>query len=292
MRPTMKNNMKTSKIILAISCTLFMAFSSSKIEAQEKQNARISVQYNKIGNQNLLKISAKYKEDKKFVPASDLNLKVYKTVSDDSTTLLGTLKLAKDGNGIFDVSNEITKGLDTISFSVVHEASDKFEEASNEVGIKLANLSAVLNLDDETTPTIMATLTDVNNVPLEGVELKVKLQRSFAPLAIGEDSYFTDESGTINVPITVKMPGLDGKLIYEVIIDENETYGSIKTIIESNLGTKIKDLSTFDQRTMWGPPRKAPLVALIVPNLLIFGIWLTLFFLIFNLYRISKQKKS
>ncbi|PJA05698.1 MAG: hypothetical protein COX71_05450 [Flavobacteriales bacterium CG_4_10_14_0_2_um_filter_35_18] len=269
-----------------------MAFSSSKIEAQEKQNARISVQYNKIGNQNLLKISAKYKEDKKFVPASDLNLKVYKTVSDDSTTLLGTLKLAKDGNGIFDVSNEITKGLDTISFSVVHEASDKFEEASNEVGIKLANLSAVLNLDDETTPTIMATLTDVNNVPLEGVELKVKLQRSFAPLAIGEDSYFTDESGTINVPITVKMPGLDGKLIYEVIIDENETYGSIKTIIESNLGTKIKDLSTFDQRTMWGPPRKAPLVALIVPNLLIFGIWLTLFFLIFNLYRISKQKKS
>lgn len=269
-----------------------MTFSSTKIKAQEKQNAKIAVQYQKIGEQNLLKISAKYKENKKFVPASDLDLKIYKIVSADSTNLLGTLKLAKDGNGVFDVSNTISKSLDAISFNVVHEASDKFEEASSEVDVKLANLSAVLNLDDETTPTIIATLTDVNNVPLEGVELKVKLQRSFAPLTIGEDSYFTDENGTINVPITEKMPGLDGKLIYEVVIDENETYGTIKTIIESNLGTKIKDLSTFDQRTMWGPPRKAPLVALIVPNLLIFGIWLTLFFLIFNLYRISKQKKS
>ncbi len=288
----MKNSTIISKFFLAILCAWSLTFPNSKVSAQEKQNALISVQFNKVNAQNFLKISAKYKDGKKFVPASDLEVKIYKIVSEDSTALLGNLKLAKDGNGLFDVSNAISKNQDDISFNVIHEASDKFEEAATEVRLKFANLTAELNLDDKTAPVIIATLKDINNMPLADVELKVRLQRTFAPLTIGDDTYFTDENGTINVPITVKMPGLDGKLNYEVVLDENETYGTIKTIIESNIGTKITDLSTFDQRTMWGTPLKAPLVALIVPNLLIFGIWLTLFFLIFNLYRISKQKKS
>jgi len=88
------------------------------------------------------------------------------------------------------------------------------------------------------------------------------------------------------------MPGTDGKLNYEVILDDNDDYGTIKTIVKTNIGSVVKDLSTFDQRTMWSPPTKAPLFDLIVPNLIILFVWGFLFILMFNLYRISKYKNA
>jgi len=139
---------------------------------------------------------------------------------------------------------------------------------------------------------IEATLTNAKNEPVKDAELKVQLQRLFAPLAVGKEIYFTDENGIINVPITEKMPGVNGKLNYEVVLDDSDAFGTIKSILPTNIGKPIKDLSTFDQRTMWSPPSKAPWFNIIIPNLLILGIWGYLVVLVVNLYRISKHKNS
>jgi len=285
----MKNNITNSKLIIVIVCTIFMSFFSVTTNAQKKLKARVKVSFIKVGDVNTLNISGKYKEHRKYKAAKGLELNVYQTFENDSIDLLGKVTLNKAGKAKINVNKAFKNTLESYSFKVSHKGSKKFKKASKSISVKVANLTAELKGDSKN-PVISATFTDAQNKPLEGVELKVNLQRLFSPLAIGERPYFTDKDGTINGPITVKMPGIDGKLNYEVVLDDSDDYGTIKSVVNTDIGSVIKDLSTFDQRTMWSPPQKAPWADLIIPNLLIFGIWLTLFYLIFNLYKISKQK--
>jgi hypothetical protein len=285
----MKNNITNSRLIIVIVCTVFMSFLSITVNAQKKQKARVKVSFIKVGNVKALNISGKYKEHRKYKPAKGLELNVYQTFENDSIDLLGSVTLNKSGKGKINVDKAFTNKLENYSFKVSHIGSKKFKKVSKSLSVKVANLKAELKGSDKK-PIITATFTDAENNPIEGVELNVNLQRLFSPLSIGKGPYFTDKDGTINVPITVKMPGIDGKLNYEVVLDDSDDYGTIKTVVNTKIGSVIKDLSTFDQRTMWSPPQKAPWADIIIPNMLIFGIWIILFYLIFNLYRISKQK--
>ncbi len=266
-----------------------MSFFSITANAQKKLKARVKVSFVKVGDVNTLNISGKYKEHRKYKPAKGLTLDIYQTFENDSIDFLGKVTLNKTGKAKINVDKAFKNTLEDYSFKVTHKGSKKFKKVSKSLSVKVANLTAELK-GGRKNPVISATFTDAQNKPLKDVELKVNLQRLFSPLPIGEGPYFTDKDGTINVPITVKMPGIDGKLNYEVVLDDSDDYGTIKTVVNTNIGSVIKDLSTFDQRTMWSPPRKAPWADLIIPNMLIFGIWITLFYLIFNLYKISKQK--
>jgi hypothetical protein len=275
--------------LLFIICLTLIALSTTAINAQsKKQKARVSVQFNKIDDLKFLKITAKFKEGKKYKPAAELDFKIYSEFENDSLVYLGDLVLNNKGSGEFDLSKAFESIQDQYTFKLVHKESANFKKVSKRKTIKLANLSAKLKFEDEK-PIIIAQLIDIDNTPIESAGLKVNLQRLFAPLTVGEEVYFTDENGMINVPIIERMPGVYGKLNYEVILEDSDDYGTIKSIVPSDIGEPIKDLSTFDQRTMWSPPSKTPKFLLIVPNLIIVGVWTYLFILVFNLFRISKH---
>ena len=109
------------------------------------------------------------------------------------------------------------------------------------------------------------------------------------PLQIGDEFNNTYDDGTILVPIEEEIPGVDGNLTFEVVLKDNDDYGTVKALINSSIGVPIIDESTFDKRTMWSPRNKTPLFLLIFPNILIFGIWSILIFLLINLYKITKS---
>jgi len=285
----MKNNNKLSTVILLI-CVVFTTFTFTVVSGQtKKQKARLSVQYFKEENQNILNISAKYKEGKKYKMAKGLDLKVYSVIENDSLVFLRDIILNNSGKYALNVNNAFEKEQDVYTFKVFHSPSKEFKKATKTVEISIANLTSVIRKNKEGY-SIHATLTNASNEPIEGQELKVQLQRLFSPLAIGDGVHFTDENGLIDIPVGEIMPGIDGKLNYEVLLEDSDDYGTIKSVVSTNIGKPIKDLSTFDERTMWSPPIKAPWAILIIPNLLIFGIWSTIFILIFNLYRISNHK--
>jgi hypothetical protein len=119
--------------------------------------------------------------------------------------------------------------------------------------------------------------------------LNVQLQRLFRPLRIGEEFNSTDENGTIIVPIEEGMPGVDGILTFEVVLQDSDDYGTVKAMIKAPIGTPIMDESTFDERTMWSPRNKTPLFLLIFPNLLILGIWGIIVYLILNLVKLKNS---
>ncbi|MGB5204645.1 MAG: hypothetical protein WBN63_10690, partial [Eudoraea sp.] len=111
----------------------------------------------------------------------------------------------------------------------------------------------------------------------------------FSPLKIGEEFNFRDENGTIFVPIEDGIPGLDGNLNIEVVLQDSDDYGTVKAIINAPIGKPIVEESTFDQRTLWSPRSKTPIFILFFTGGLIFGTWGIIIYLITNLFKISKN---
>jgi 5-hydroxyisourate hydrolase-like protein (transthyretin family) len=279
------------KLILRISALMLLL--TPAFGQVDKTKARVSVQYSKIMNQeSFISIEAKYKSENGIEPATQVEFQVYQRIAEDSLHQLGTIATNHSGIAKFPLANhkDSTTSLSgNFSFVVKIENDPKFSDAETELTISDANLVAGLETVDSINQ-ITATLTDALGQPVAGQPLRVQLQRMFGPLSIGEESYETDENGTITVLVEEPMPGINGVLTFEVVLNESDEYGTVKAIIDAPIGLPITDHSTFDKRTMWSPPSKTPYYLLIFPNLIILGVWVPILMLIINLFRISRAK--
>lgn len=263
------------------------------VSAQDKTiKARVSAEYIKMVNkESIIRLSVKYKTENGFQPASDLELHFYKIMMDDSLTVLGKVTTNEKGEARLILNSDELKNKPSstiFNYVVKIENNDRFDDSETAISFSDATLTAEVQLVDSINQ-IKATLTDASGKPIQGQPLRVGLQRMYAPLQIGEDSYDTDENGSILVPFRDSMPGINGNLTFEISLNESDKYGTVRVLITAPIGSKIKDESTFDQRTLWSPPNKTPVYLLLFPNLIILGVWFPLLILAFNLYRISKS---
>lgn len=279
------------KLILRISALILLV--TPAFGQVDKIKARVSVQYSKIMNQeSFISIEAKYKGENGIEPASQVEFRVYRRIAEDSLLHLGTIATNHSGIAKFSLANyqdSLTSLNGDFTFLAKIENDPKFSDAETELTISDTHLAADMETVDSVYQ-ITATLTDASGQPVAGQPLRVQLQRMFGPLSIGAESYETDENGTIAVPVEEPMPGINGVLTFEVVLNESDEYGTVKAIIDAPIGLPITDHSTFDKRTMWSPPSKTPYYLLIFPNLIILGVWIPILILAFNLYRISKAK--
>ena len=260
----------------------------------KKNNVRLKVEYIKIMNEEIyFNITASSKIEKKNVDIPNIEIVVYNEYDDEEiglgtaiTNLKGEARfVVKDYNSIKpDSTNTYTVG---VSFY----GNDSFKKASKSISFKNADIDAkIITIDSLNYFT--ATLKDVTKDSLiGGASLSVQVERLFQPLFIGEEFYITDENGTIIVPVEHGIPGIDGNLNIEVVMYDNEEYGTVIDKFIAPIGVPIVMESTFDERTMWSPRNKTPLFLLIFPNLLILGMWGLIVYLTFNLLKIYKSKK-
>ena len=281
-------NRKSSILILLV----FFSFFGNQVNAQaDKKNASLSVQYFKVMHENsYLNITAKYKDKNGFEPCKNLSLTVYTidTTGVKPDVKIGVLMTNKDGKSKFIIpTNAIAE---VTSYSVKLENNPIFED--NDEGATITNSHVEASIEKtDSTYTINARLLSSNDKPIVDETVKVGLKRLFGNLSIGgEDSYTTDENGAVSVEIDKGLTGIDGKLNFQVVVDESEKYGSVVANLNSNFGLPIIDKSSFNERTMWSPPTKTPWFLLIIPNVILIGIWSILTLLLFNLFKIYKSK--
>jgi hypothetical protein len=117
----------------------------------------------------------------------------------------------------------------------------------------------------------------------------VQVKRLINPLRIGEEFNYTDEDGTIIVTVENGIPGIDGKLILEVVYPDSDDYGTVKAVVEAPYGVPVVKDTTFNDRTLWGPRSKTPYFILFFTIFLIIVTWGPIVYLIRNLYKISKS---
>ena len=177
----------------------------------------------------------------------------------------------------------------TYNLGISFKGNDSFKKASKSISFKNADIKAKIIAKDSINY-ITATLIDVStDSPIIGESLDVQVERLFMHLRIGEEFNKTDENGTILVKVDNDIPGVDGILTIEVVLNDNDIYGTVKDLVVAAIGIPIVDESTFDQRTMWSPRNKTPLFLLILPNLIIFGLWVFIIYLSLNLFKIAKS---
>lgn len=279
-------NIKAFSILLCVAL-----FGSINLSAQGTYKARVSVDYMQLmGKPGYLNINVKYKdENKKYQPGTDITLQVYQEVAEDSLIHVGSVTTNSEGNAKYVIEGTPNSYLDTVieqNYVVKIENSDRFKKAKKKVDFVYSFLTAKV-VEIDSVNHVEAELLDASGNPLSGEKITVQVKRLFGPLTIGESYYKTDESGKILVALEDDIYSRTGEITFDIFIDDRDL-GIVRTEIESSVGTPMEDLSTFNQRTMWSPPGKTPIFLLVFANALIFGIWIVIFIIIINLFKINK----
>ncbi len=137
---------------------------------------------------------------------------------------------------------------------------------------------------------ICKALVTSNDTPVKEVEVKLYVQRLFGLLPIG-DAVATDESGIASFEFPNDIPAdLNGKLTIIAKIEDDENYGSLEAKGESNWGSPRAETGIME-RSLSGSRSNAPWIFIIVSNVIIIGIWGTLFYVISQLFKIRKLSK-
>ncbi len=267
-------------------------FGNLTAQEVEKTAVRLKLDYTKvIDGQSYLDIKAIARIDGQMTDVPDISLEVYYEFEEEEFPL-GTTKTNMDGKSRYllpplkeikaDSSNTYTLG---ISFN----GNDLYKRASKTVEFKDAKIATTLFTKDSINY-IQATLTDVFlEEPIVDQSLRVQVKRLINPLRIGKEFNYTDEDGTIIVPVEYGIPGIDGQLILEVVYPDSDDYGTVKAVVEAPYGVPVVKDTSFNERTLWGPRGKTPYFILIFTIFLIVATWGPIVYLIRNLYKISKS---
>ena len=293
----MKNRINTRFIFLAILGVFVFATNFQSLHAQtaKKNKVRLKAQYVKIMDSiSYVDIVATSKIEKQNIKVSDIEITVFNELEEENVEL-GKIITNWKGESKFIIEN-----LDAIQSDSTHfynflfsfKGNETFKKAKKRISFKNAEISAKMIIKDSVN-TMEARLTDSKtDTPLVEQDLTIRVQRLFGPLILGEEFNSTDDDGAILVPIEEGIPGIDGHLTLEVVLNDSDDYGTVKALVSAPIGTPIVDESTFDERTMWSSRDKTPIFLLIFPNLLIIGIWGLIVYLFVNLFKISKSKSN
>ena len=287
----MKNRLNTRFNLLGLLSVLLLILSFQSINAQNK--VRLKAQYVKIMDSvSYIDIVATSKVEKENVKVSNIEIVVFNELEEERIEL-GKIMTNHKGESRFVIENLTsiqTDSSSTYNLLFSFKGNETFKRAKKGISFKNAEITAKIVVKDSINY-MQAILTESDeNIPLVEQDLTIQVQRLFGPLILGDEFNSTDVDGTIFVPVEEGIPGVDGNLTFEVVLNDSDDYGTVKALINSSIGIPFVNESTFNERTMWSTRDKTPIFLLIFPNLLIIGIWGLIIYLFVNLFKISKSK--
>jgi len=143
----------------------------------------------------------------------------------------------------------------------------------------------------DSTKTCSAKVTSDNN-PVKGTEIHFYVKRMFSLLPIGKTKE-TDENGMASVDFPMDLPGdKSGNIIALAKIEEDDTYGTVETQAEIKWGVLPNtENDHWGNRSLSASREKAPMYLIVVSNIIIAVIWGTIFYIIYQIFRIRKESK-
>jgi hypothetical protein len=257
----------------------------------EKHKVRLNGQYVKImDGEVLINLKASSRIGKQNVSISGAHIMVSNEVGDEEIAL-GHVMTDENGQGSLVIPGLASLKMDstaTYTIRALYKGNDTLTKASTRISVRDAKIFAKVVVKDSVNYLTAQLMDSATDSLLADQSLFTQVDRLIRPLKFGKDFNTTDEEGTIMVEIPNDIPGIDGNLLLEVVLSESDEYGTIKARVNAPVGVPVVEESTYAQRTMWSPKNKAPLYLLIIANFIIFGIWITIIYLLRNLFIISK----
>ena len=156
------------------------------------------------------------------------------------------------------------------------------------IKIDTTNVDGVRNI----TASVMK-LENGNWIPAADVEMKLGVLRMDKRILSGGDeaTYTTDSTGMVTVEFKRdNLPGdIKGNIVLAASVEDNEEFGNLLIEKPVKWGVSVKeDKSFFDQRALWKNRSKTPYWLLIMAYSIAAGVWVTILYLVFQLFKIKK----
>ena len=269
----------------------FALFLVTPVLAQKKNKIRIKAQIIQVMDQaTFIDLVATSRIDGQNTEVSGIEFDIFNNTHGEKTKI-GSISTNENGKSRFvlkDFNSMSPDSTGLFAISIAFNGNEEFSKAKKSIEFRKANLTANL-IEKDSINFVQATLKDAFSMePIEDESLIVQVQRLFRPLQIGGDFHMTGNAGDVEVKIPSDIPGIDGMLNVEVVLLDNDTYGTVKSIISAPIGAEVAIEDNFNKRAMWGTRAKTPLFILIFANLLLLGIGILFIYLTKNLINISK----
>lgn len=130
------------------------------------------------------------------------------------------------------------------------------------------------------------------NKPVKEIEVHFYVQRMYSLLPIGK-AVETDSAGAAISNFPLDLPGdKNGNIIAIAKIEEDDNYGNVEAQAEIKWGIlPTTEMDSWNNRSLSASRDKAPMLLILVSNLIIAVIWGTIFYVIYQVYRIRKESK-
>jgi hypothetical protein len=130
-------------------------------------------------------------------------------------------------------------------------------------------------------------------LPVKEVEIHFYVKGMYALLPVGK-LVSTDENGEATIDFPKDMPGDKNNTITMVAkVEKDATYGSIETTAQVKWGVQAKNESyNWSNRSLSASRERAPMFLVIASSLIIMIIWGTIFYVVFQLFKIKKSARQ
>ena len=145
---------------------------------------------------------------------------------------------------------------------------------------------------DKSASQVFANVVIVNKkgdtIPGVGIDINFYVKRIFGNLPIG-DPVTTNQVGTAAFNFPDDIPGdEEGNVEIIASFKDSDSYGTIMKSIELNWGIPLHFENPVLERSLWGPNDRVPLWLLFSYLLVTGGVWLTIFYVVFQMIKLKK----
>ncbi len=139
---------------------------------------------------------------------------------------------------------------------------------------------------------IVATVVDESGAPAVGAELKFYLKRHFGKLPFGPDVNPTDEHGQAVVDFPSDIPAdTAGNCVVIASIEDSDAFEDCDASLSVHWGTPTHLSSQMNERALWAARANAPWLMVLLINAMIAGVWLTIVYVIVQIFKIKRIGK-
>ena len=232
-------------------------------------------------------VSFSARENDKRVNIPDAELQII-AQNDEIKTTLGNVVTNQLGKASLDIdpSTKLPTDQDGYTFSVLFGGNTRLDKASRIIHVTEAFLEISLN-ENDTIKTITVRVFKRNEkgekVIAPDIPVEFNVKRLFCLYPIGNEK--TDSSGLCSTEFPLNMPGdKTGKVIIVVRTPDNETFGTVEESKNINWGK----LLVYEAKPIRGlGDTDAPLWMVYTLLVLLSGVWLHVFYIIFLVIRIN-----
>jgi hypothetical protein len=293
----LKNKHVPSRICLFLLATHLIcqvSFAGNNEISSDKKPVTLQVLFYK-GTDSVRTAVVKVKESDENKKLIDVRGVIINFYSPDKDTLLIIQKVPTDDKGSAAIVLSKRIKLDAEGkINIVAKIENNADYADAEISgsVKEANIILTTTTADSI-KSINAEVTQVDaygsSTPLKDVDVTFYVKRMFGLMKLSDDATVTtDENGMANINFPANIKGdAEGTVTILARIENDENYGTVETKALEKWGVSVVPENNLFPRTIWGI--KAPLWMLITFLAVLSGICITLFYVLYQLYKIKNE---